>query len=499
MKKTLLYLFSFSYFFLQAQHEGNTWRLCYSGSNVPIPSEVKAGFVDAYFGKTPYPKLERNLTDLIDPNQCRVSINNTKGEIIIFYDGKTVYNKFHQPMKGGDTINFNFNPLKVNGANVRQGAIILPLPSQKDKYALIHSQTEYYNLTPSILNIATMRLFLSIIDMNEDNGLGQVTMKKQLILEDTLSSGQLTAVKHANGRDWWVIALEESKNAFYKLLLTPNGITINDKQIIGENYYGGGGQTVFSPDGKYYATYDPEKGEVYDFDRCTGTLSNFRKIAQPDKKVWGNGAAISPNSRYLYTSIYTNLYQYDLWAKDIESSKKLIATWDGFKNELGLSSHFNLAQLAPNGKIYISCAGAIQYLHVIEEPDKEGAACKFVHRGLILPSYHSYGLPNHPNFALGALKGSPCDTLHSVGVEDTDNEEIIKIYPNPTQGILYVQINNDNVSELIIRDISGRILKQANFNSQIEISTDDIPNGLVFCEIRQGKQLLEVKRIVVLH
>jgi hypothetical protein len=80
----------------------------------------------------------------------------------------------------------------------------------------------------------------------------------------------------------------------------------------------------------------------------------------------------------------------------------------------------------------------------------------------------------------------------------TKNEQVL-IYPNPTQGILYIQINNDNVSELIIRDISGRILKQANFNSQVEISTEDIPNGLVFCEIRQGKQLLDVKRIVVLH
>jgi hypothetical protein len=50
-------------------------------------------------------------------------------------------------------------------------------------------------------------------------------------------------------------------------------------------------------------------------------------------------------------------------------------------------------------------------LHVIHSPDEPGEACQYQQHGITLPTYNSKSIPNHPNYRLGPLDGSPCDTL----------------------------------------------------------------------------------------
>ena len=39
--------------------------------------------------------------------------------------------------------------------------------------------------------------------------------ENKIIVEDTLVVGKVTAVRNANGRDWWLLANEYKKNSFY--------------------------------------------------------------------------------------------------------------------------------------------------------------------------------------------------------------------------------------------------------------------------------------------
>ncbi|MBL0341590.1 MAG: hypothetical protein IPP71_11995 [Bacteroidetes bacterium] len=43
----------------------------------------------------------------------------------------------------------------------------------------------------------------SIVDMNQNGGLGEVVQKNVLLQSFNVVDG-LSAVKHGNGRDWWV-------------------------------------------------------------------------------------------------------------------------------------------------------------------------------------------------------------------------------------------------------------------------------------------------------
>ncbi|MFM2305967.1 MAG: Secretion system C-terminal sorting domain, partial [Bacteroidota bacterium] len=69
--------------------------------------------------------------------------------------------------------------------------------------------------------------------------------------------------------------------------------------------------------------------------------------------------------------------------------------------------------------------------------DEKGDSCLFKQHGVDLPSYAGYGLPNFPNYRLGALTGSGCDTLTHVGLLSEDEAQI-KVYPNPASEFVVV-------------------------------------------------------------
>ncbi|MCS7036399.1 MAG: PKD domain-containing protein [Saprospiraceae bacterium] len=119
--------------------------------------------------------------------------------------------------------------------------------------------------------------------------------------------------------------------------------------------------------------------------------------------------AISPNSRYLYHNRYDTAFQYDLWAADIPASRKVVAVYDGFTDPFPVT--FYIMQLAPDGKIYSSATNGARYLHVIHRPDEEGLGCQYQQHGIQLYKYNDFSVPNFPNYRLGPLDGSPCDTL----------------------------------------------------------------------------------------
>ena len=119
--------------------------------------------------------------------------------------------------------------------------------------------------------------------------------------------------------------------------------------------------------------------------------------------------AVSPNARFLYVSSYLYIYQFDLWADDIEASKETVAIYDGYAAPF--ATRFYMAQLAPDGKIYLSCSNGVDILHVIHKPNEKGLACEVEQHGIQLPTYNASSMPNFPNFRLGPLDGSSCDTL----------------------------------------------------------------------------------------
>ena len=412
-----------------------------------------------------------------------VSICDTSGNLLFYTNGIVVVNHLHEIMENGNGLNPGAiaNSFEFWGYPNIQGALALPLPNSDSIFYLIHQRIEYS--TPNLPGHGST-LFLTQIDMGKNNGLGKVITKNEPIINDILEIGNLTATKHANGRDWWILHGKFDSNQFYTLLLTPDGLENHGIQEVGTFAPTGIGQAIFSPDGSKYTKLDIVSANtgsflnIYDFDRCTGQLSNHIQMTHADSVNIG-GVAISPNSRYLYMTARTLVFQYDLWAMDIEASKDTVAIHDGYFDSIGLSPNFFLTQLAPNGKIYINSSNSVKDLHVINSPDSAGLACNLEQHSLQLPTYNKFSLPNFPNYRLGALSGSICDSL-TTAISTTAGSNDILLYPNPANDfIIFDGDNEEGNYTFILNNLIGQEIyqKEVFIDNETLINLPELPVG----------------------
>ncbi|MFM9949419.1 MAG: T9SS type A sorting domain-containing protein [Saprospiraceae bacterium] len=411
---------------------------------------------------------------------------------MIFYtNGCQIINREHAVMTNGDEI----NPGNVHnnycsdglGYPYRQGMMTLPFPDSDSLYYLFHIRINA-QLYPT-------DLLYSVVNANGDNGLGEVTEKNTLLFQDTFAD-QLQAVRHGNGRDWWVVVPKVGSNIHYLFLLSPQGVEGPFLQQVGTpwNQVYWSGQAIFSPDGSKYIRVNPLNGiHIFDFDRCSGELFNPIKLEFVGETVTGGGAgvSVSPNNRYLYVSLSTKFYQYDLWAADIGASRQLIAVYDGFLSFLPTT--FFQHMLAPDGKIYITSTNAVNRLHVIHNPNEPGTACNLEQHGIRLPTFHAFAAPNFPHFRLYDLPGSPCDTLGiSTANEEPERQEAgIKVFPNPADGVAYIQLPPGVVGKLQVWNTEGKVMYdqeiEANAGQRLVVNTAQWPAGVYFCTFYDNK------------
>ncbi len=350
------------------------------------------------------------------------SISDENGYLQFYSNGCQIVNNDNVVMENGDDLSPGYfqsiecdnNPYAYDSY---QNMMILPRPEHPGQYVYFHHTIE--------MDVSSGKILYSEVDMNANNGKGKVIKKNQLLRGPFDIEGAFTAVRHGNGRDWWIIIPEEYVNVYNLYLLTPDTIlgpfTQDWEDSVASVYYKTGWNVFISPDGKKFGrvTLSWLDGVnrfnrifLYDLDRCTGALSNPQVIKVDDPDVYASWAAISPNSRFLYFQIAQNkLFQYDLQAPDIEASGQLIAEYDGFTTPLGFSAAFHAMALAPNNKIYMCCTSGTYYYHTIHKPDRLGAACDFRQHDLELPTVNGVQMPLYPNFRLGPIDGSPCDTL----------------------------------------------------------------------------------------
>lgn len=349
--------------------------------------------------------------------RTNASMSDIEGNLLFYTNGIAVHNYLNELIENGEGLNPDpYTQHWIDGGySLPQGALVLPHPGIPNRYAIFHSTISV--VIPAIAdnNYIPLNCYYTTVDIASGE-VGTIPEKNVLILSDTFDFGKLTAVRHANGRDWWIATQEYYVNRYYLMLLSPEGVSVESSQTLGLPRPTGLGQAVFSPDGGKYVLFstisvqDGQFLDIYDYERCSGQLDNHISITYNDTAFSG-GVAISPNSRFLYVSSNRYVYQYDLEAPDIEVSKETIAVYDGFQSPPPLATTFFLAQLAPDDKIYISASNSVPYLHVIHNPNAKGTACQMEQHGVQLPTLNAFGIPNSPYYGLGPHDGSPCDTL----------------------------------------------------------------------------------------
>ena len=332
--------------------------------------------------------------------------------------------------------------------------------------------------------------------MTQDSGRGAVVLKN-VQLQTAKSSDCITAIKHGNGRDWWVIVRKYLSNKYYKLLVTPDSITVSEQSIgFAFSKNDALGMAVFSPTGELYAHLNNDDTlQIMKFDRCNGEFSDPVVVKDMDS-VWTTGCQFSPSGRYLYVSSYLHIFQFDMQSPDIPASKQVVATYE---EVFGSPRWFGLMQLAPDNKIYISTYGGNTCLHSIENPDSLGLSCNVIQSSVVLPSYNSLSLPNFPNYDLGPLQGSPCDTLYLNNINPQERNAQLRISPNPAVDWFNIVYETDDDISFVITDGYGREVKRLTlypwFKNRI-VYVDDLPAGVYLLTLSSQSRKQTMKLIV---
>lgn len=285
-----------------------------------------------------------------------------------------------------------------------------------------HSDTLYcYRISytcPSPISYCVWEEKVALRDQGQDT----VVISRQLPFYSPLYTvtEKLAAVPDISGKGFWLLYHGE-EDKFICARVGDGRFPTIQVQSIGSNYAGVGnnpfftvGEMTFSPQGdKVLAVTQTGVVDLFDFDRCTGLLSNWDSLGTPALVDPGPdhfyGCSFSPDGTKIYASEqysynYTRLWQWDLTAPDIRASKTLIYS-------VGDSMEFGQHQLGPDGKIYVTqrhrwipLDSGNLYLSVINDPDQPGLACNFSYLSLYLQGRRTtYNLPNLPNYSLPPL------------------------------------------------------------------------------------------------
>jgi len=381
------------------------------------------------------------------------------------------------------------------------GPLFLNDPGDSTKAYLLYGQYKAGNYGPEILK-ADVLFTYAYLDIPTKS----MISKNNIILTDTSASGDMTACRHANGRDWWVVKSGIYEDEYYTGLLDPNGLNMN-KITMPDIIHRGQFETssFFSHDGLKFLHYTGKRYKYvheYDFDRCTGILSNPIVHDLTDSLFWGFGysCTISPDGSKFYVSKggaphVPGTLQYDL----ITQTYTYISNFDG-----GFL-------LAPNGKTVLATSFIIanntfyRYFSEINQPNAYGTACNYVPFKYPIDNNSTFiYTQNYANFRLGAQTGSICDSL-SIGFPTVEKSNALldaQVFPNPFGNEFSIQLKTQpqKAMHLQVYDGIGRLVHQSFIeNKTTSISTQAFAhsNGLFYITLTDafGKMVFGKKMV----
>jgi hypothetical protein len=452
--------------FSQLKHD-YVWTLGY-GERYDSPIGYDLGGFLLNFNQIP-PSSTLQDYSIGEPLAC---ISDKNGNLVAYTDGCRIMSQTHQLMVNGDTL----NPGEVfeefcdlSSYPLWQPCIFLPKPGSDSLYYLFHLRADDVLWNP-------VNLMYSVLDASGDNGNGAVVSKNNVVLTDSIFLGNyVTATRHGNGWDWWVVSPQRFNFNIHVSLFTADSVAYKGLQLFDAPKPDSTccvSQTAFSPDGSKYFRNSHEGLFMLDFDRCTGLLSNPIYLDWDSLPFGGGGVAVSPNNRFLYLTSGGTVQQYDLYADDIASSLKVVAEYDGFLAPT--PTNFFQMMHGPDGKIYIATSQYTTVMHIIHNPNASGIDCNVEQHGLLLPSIQGIRIPNFANYNLGPLN-PPCS---SGAGEPGGLSEALQVSPNPNDGTFQLSFpyGASGDWQLALFDLSGRNLPFSSAGDMIR--APQLPAGL---------------------
>ena len=229
------------------------------------------------------------------------------GSLVMYSNYESVFNK------NENNIAFVSTTAHHSG-DIGFRTIAVPYPGKKPGNYVVVSGASRKDLGDPL-----PEFYYTEIDMNLNGGLGGLTQAMQKMPNPTDVPGPVAAVRHANGEDYWIVAVCVPSHNYYPSkaqtyinawLLTKNGMSSTPvvsnlaMEVIYQN--NSFGQIKLTPDGRNFVwtPLTPKSKTFYygDFDDATGQVSNVNGITLPGADVVPEYIEYSPDISLVYIS-----------------------------------------------------------------------------------------------------------------------------------------------------------------------------------------------------
>ena len=421
MKINILICFIFTSILGYSQAEASHW---YFGNGAGLIFDVSTGTVISTDA----------ASNTISTNEGCSSISDFNGNLLLYTDGRNVWDKNHNIMSNAD---YNAGTGLMGDPSSTSSGLIVPKPGNPNQYYVFtvdepHHQNAFAfpNQGPAEADGSSTNEYdsgggvpdaddgfnngfaYSLVDLTLNNGNGNVVSAEkniQLVTYNPNEQGQesykcsekITAVEHSDKQSYWV--LTQFIDNFYAFRVDATGVNTtpvvtNIIPLINfEGYRRNAiGYMKASPDGSRIAVCHRQNGDqpggfsnntgsvwIYDFDNTTGVLSNPINLL-PNFGPYS--VEFSPDSSKLYVSGSNSVTQFDLNTSDPASTDFVV--YSGF-NFIGA------LQLGPDGKVYVANSEDSQSLDVINDPNTYGIDADYVpYQVQLAPgTFSNIGLP----------------------------------------------------------------------------------------------------------
>lgn len=391
MKNKIIFLLLFATYITNAQVQNYNW---YFGRNMAMSwKESESNIVEGMFG-TPNETLS-DLPKYLDSSVMTThegcfTISDYNGDLIVYSDGSTVYNKNNAIVPNG-------SGLGGNSSSAQSGTIV-PYPFNLNKYIVLSLNNESKN-----------QLYYSVLQkiQNSDNYEISPTKRKiQLTGNKGLLGETVTAGKHSNKNDIWILAVGRGNNATDENNLTGHPylnvwrlydessdnnniqheivttLDLGNQGIIGNN--NPNGYIRFTNDSRHFVWVNfgiggntADGGVPFicygDFNNTTGVISNVRiKRGITEAISYGYGVEFTNDNKYVYVTLTINeisvnsrsaLLVYDfeeLLQASTQTEIDAIAPIYEKRTPIGLATNqttgpfYGAIQTGPDGRMYIA-------------------------------------------------------------------------------------------------------------------------------------------------
>lgn len=105
-------------------------------------------------------------------------------------------------------------------------------------------------------------------------------------------------------------------------------------------------------------------------------------------------------------------------------------------------------------------------------------------------------------FPMYSQTSNACDYTVSIEVNENIKEELLKIFPNPTNNLLSIvyEYNSENNSTIEITDITGKVIKSYTlYRSTSQASLEELSEGIYIVRLIVNNSLVITKKVILVR